>query len=174
MKKAYKIIKEDLKGSHDYSHIMRTLKYARILNRKYNGNWKVIEASILLHEITKNKPENSKIFLKEFSVEEINNVIHCIETHYCLSNKKPTTIESKIVRDCDSLDMLGAIGIARGFMSAGEKGLNFTKAKNEYEKKRIKVFDKLILKESKKIGEKKIKFTKNFFKTINEEINKGV
>lgn len=170
MKILYKIAREKLKGSHDFSHAERMLKYARILNSKYNGNWKVIEASILLHEFMKHKPENSKKLLKGFSDEEIKNVIHCINTHYCLKKCKPKTIEAKIIQDCDTLDMLGAIGIARGFMSSGEKGLNLKEARNEYKNKRLSVYRKLNLKESKRIANKKFEFTNLFFKTIDKEI----
>jgi uncharacterized protein len=172
MKELNKIAKEKLKGSHDYSHVERMLKYAKILNSKYNSNWKVIEASILLHEFTKNNPNSSKKFLKGFLDKEIKNVIHCINTHYWFKKNTPYTIEAKIVQDCDSLDMLGAIGIARGFMSAGEKGLDLTEAKNEYKNKRLKVYSKLNLKESKIIANKKFEFTKLFFKTIDKEMVK--
>jgi uncharacterized protein len=175
MKILYEFAKSKLRGSHDYSHAQRLLKYAKKLNSPYKGNWKVIEASILLHEFTKDNPDGSREFLKNFSDEEIKNVIHCIETHYWANKKKPKTIEAKIVQDCDSLDMLGAIGIARGFMAAGEKGLDLIKAKKEYKNKRLKVFSKLNLEESKKIANKKFQFTKIFFKTIDEEIkNAGV
>jgi len=170
MKTLHKLAKKELRGSHDYSHAKRLLKYAKKLNSVYKGNWKVIEASILLHEFTKNNPNSSRKFLKGFSDEEIKNVIHCIETHYWAKNKKPKTIEAKIVQDCDSLDMLGAIGIARGFMSAGERHLDLIEAKNEYKNKRLKVFSKLNLKGSRRIANKKFQFTKIFFKTIDKEI----
>jgi uncharacterized protein len=84
----------------------------------------------------------------------------------------PSAIEAKIVQDCDSLDMLGAIGIARGFMSAGEKGLDLIEAKNEYKNKRLKVYSKLNLKESRKIANKRFEFTKLFFKIIDKEMVK--
>ena len=173
MKILHEIVKRKLKGSHDYSHVERLLKYAKRLNSIYNGNWKVIEASILLHEITKNNPKSSKKFLKNFSDEEIKNIIHCISSHHWFKKKyKPKTIEGKIVQDCDILDMLGAVGIARGFMSAGEKGLDLTKARNEYKNKRLDVYSKLNLMESKKIANKKFEFTKLFFKTIDKEMVK--
>jgi uncharacterized protein len=170
MRKLHKIAKRKLKGPHDYSHVKRLIKYAKILNSKYNGNWKVIEASILLHEFTKNNPKNSKKYLKGFSNEEIKNVIHCIETHDCFKNKRPKTIESKIVQDSDTLDKFGAIGVARGFMSASEKGLDLPKAKKEYKHKRLYAYSKLNLKESKKIAKLRFKFTKLFFKTIDKEL----
>ena len=172
MKTINEIAKEKLKGSDDYSHAERMLSCAKMLNSKYNGNWKVIEASILLHEFMKHKPENSKKFLKGFSDEEVKNVIHCINTHYCLKKSKPLTIEAKIVQDCDTLDMLGAIGIARGFMSSGEKGLNLKEAKDEYRQKRLSVYSKLNLKESKKIAKKRFEFTKLFFDVIDKEMVK--
>ena len=170
MKALHKLAKKELRGSHDYSHAKRLLKYAKRLNSVYKGNRKVIEASILLHEFTKSNPNDSKKFLKGFTDEEIKNVIHCINTHYCLKKNKPKTIEAKIVQDCDSLDMLGAIGIARGFMSAGEKGLDLVEAKKEYKNERLSVYSKLNLKESKRIANKKFKFTKLFFETIDKEI----
>jgi len=166
------IAKERLKGSHDYSHVQRLLEYAKILNSKYKGNWKVIRASILLHEFMKNRPEESKKFLKGFSPAEIKSVIHCIGTHDCFKNKIPKTVEAKIVQDSDTLDKFGAIGIARGFMSASEKGLNLIEAKNEYKYKRLSAYKKLNLKESKKIANKKFEFTKLFFSTIDKEMVK--
>ncbi len=170
MKTLYELAKNKLRGSHDFSHAQRSLKFAKELNSARKSNWKVIEASILLHEFTKNDPDGAKKFLKGFSDEEARNVIHCINTHYCLKKVKPLTIEAKIVQDCDTLDMLGAVGIARGFMAAGEKGLNLAKASDEYKNKRIGLYAKLNLKESKRIASKKYKFTKLFFKTIDEEM----
>ena len=170
METLHELAKKELKGSHDYSHTQRMIKNAKELNSTHKGNWNVIEASILLHEFKKNTPDSAKELLKGFADEEIENVIHCIKTHYCLKEDKPQTIEAKIVQDCDTLDMLGAIGIARGFMAAGEKGLGLSAAKDEYKNKRLGLYSKLNLEESKKIADKKFKFTQLFFETIDEEI----
>lgn len=170
METLYELAKKELRGSHDYSHVERSLKYAKELNSVHKGDWKVIEASILLHEFKKNNPDSSKALLKDFTDDEIENVVHCIKTHYCLKECKPQTIEAKIVQDCDTLDMLGAIGIARGFMAAGEKGLGLAQAKEEYKNKRLGLYTKLNLEESKIIADKKSKFTKLFFETIDGEI----
>ena len=82
METLHELAKKELKGSHDYSHVERSLKYAKELNSAHKGNWKVIEASILLHEFKKNNPDSAKELLKGFTDKEIENVVHCINTHY--------------------------------------------------------------------------------------------
>ncbi|HVF69047.1 MAG TPA: hypothetical protein VNA13_00630 [Xanthomonadales bacterium] len=163
------ILKEKLHGAHDYSHIERILKYGQKINAVHKGNWKIIEAALLLHEITKNDLSSIKEYLSDFTDEEIAEVTYCIARHYDFVDK-PTSLEGKIVQDCDILDMLGAVGIARGFVASGEKGLNLVEAKDEYKKKRLMVIDQLNLDESKKMAEDKSKFTILFFDTIEGEI----
>ena len=49
-------------------------------------------------------------------------ITHAIRTHRYRSAEKPETLEARILSDADKLDALGAIGIARTFMRAGEHG----------------------------------------------------
>jgi uncharacterized protein len=164
-----KQIKEKLHGAHDYSHIERVLDHAKMIHAVHKGNWKIIEATLLLHELTKNNLQSINEYLPNFSQQEIDEVTYCISRHYDFVNK-PVTLEGKIVQDCDILDMLGAVGIARGFMASGEKGIDLPEGKNEYKKKRLFVLTQLNLDESKKLARKKSAFTKLFFKTIEEEM----
>lgn len=124
----------------------------------------------MLHELTKNDLESTGNYLTDFSEDEINRVKYCISKHYDFRNK-PETIEAKIVQDCDLLDMLGAVGIARGFMSAGERRLSLKEAKDEYKSKRLSVLSQLNLAQSKQFAEDKIEFTKLFFATIDKELD---
>lgn len=163
------LVKENLHGAHDYSHIQRVIRYAEEITKVHKGNWKIIEAALLLHELTKNNLGSITNYLQDFSEEEIKDVTYCIAHHYDFVNK-PQTLEGKIVQDCDILDMLGAIGIARGFMASGERGLNLQEAKDEYKKKRLFVMEQLNLAESQKLAMKKATFTKLYFKTIEEEL----
>lgn len=165
----YKLVKEKLHGAHDFSHIERILKYAKQIHAAHSGNWKIIEAALLLHEITKNDLDSIKTYVSDFTEEESAQVTDCVRYHYNFVDK-PKTLEGKIVQDCDILDMLGAVGIARGFVASGEKGLNLPEAKDEYKRKRFLVMEQLNLDESKKMAEKKSQFTKLFFNTIEEEM----
>lgn len=90
----FELIKDKLKGSHDPTHIERVLKYGQIINKVHKANWKIIEASIILHEITKNNPESSREYLKDFTDEEIEKIIYCIKKHHDFVDK-PDSLEAK-------------------------------------------------------------------------------
>ncbi len=164
-------LKEKMHGAHDYSHIERILRYGKQINEVHKGSWKIIEAALMLHEITKNDLPSIKIYLPDFSAEEIEQVTYCIARHYDFVNK-PETLEGKIMQDCDILDMLGSVGIARAFLASGERGLGPNQATVEYKKKRFMVIDQLNLAESKKLAKEKSVFTKLFFETLEKELVK--
>ncbi len=126
----HQILKEKMHGAHDYSHVERILKHGHAINQVHKGNWKIIEAALLLHEITKIDLPSIRNYLPNFSEEEIDQVTYCIVHHYDFVSK-PETIEGKIVQDCDIIDMLGAVGIARAFLASGERGLGPNEAKIE-------------------------------------------
>jgi uncharacterized protein len=50
------------------------------------------------------------------------NIIHCIASHRFRGGDAPRTIEASILFDADKLDAIGAVGVARAFLFAGELG----------------------------------------------------
>lgn len=54
--------------------------------------------------------------------ERIARVEECIATHRFRSREAPRTREAQILFDADKLDVVGAVGVARSFMLAGEYG----------------------------------------------------
>ncbi|HUG15561.1 MAG TPA: HD domain-containing protein [Thermomicrobiales bacterium] len=52
--------------------------------------------------------------------EEIERVAHAIEAHSYSGGVKPCTLEAAIVQDADRLDALGAVGLARLWVTAAE------------------------------------------------------
>lgn len=124
----------DNDSAHDFEHVMRVYKNAQKICKKEKGNEKLVLSSALLHDIvsypksdkrSKNSSiesaKKSKIILKKyaFSEDEITIISDAICDHSFSQNKKPTTIEGKILQDADRLDALGAIGIARVFATGG-------------------------------------------------------
>lgn len=57
-----------------------------------------------------------------YSKEKIVHIKHCIVAHRFRGKVKPQTREAKILFDADKLDVLGAMGVARSFMMAGQYG----------------------------------------------------
>ena len=63
-------------------------------------------------------------FLQTLELEETRKkaIVQAIREHRYRSGNKPTSLESQILYDADKLDSLGAVGIARAFLFAGNVG----------------------------------------------------
>ncbi len=122
-------------AGHDWFHIERVWKLAKIIAKTENANSEVVELSALLHDIADPKfhdgNENLALeiagdFLKNqgASSNTIDEVLFVIQ-HISFKNRNDapvqTSIELKIVQDADRLDAIGAIGIARTFNFGGYK-----------------------------------------------------
>ncbi|MDH5665825.1 MAG: HD domain-containing protein, partial [Nitrosopumilus sp.] len=126
--KVKKIMDND--SAHDFEHVMRVYKNAQKICKKEKANEKLVLCAVLLHDIVSysKSDKRSKLssihsakkaeqILKKynFSKNEIIIVSEAIRDHSFSQNKKPLTIEGKILQDADRLDAIGAIGIARVF-----------------------------------------------------------
>lgn len=123
----------------------------------------------------------SKILLKtDISEDCRNNIIHSIRTHRFRNNSRPETLEARVLFDADKLDSIGAVGIGRAFLFAGEVGatlhnpdiapedcesysINDT-CYREYRIKLRKVKDRILTGEGYRIALERHRFMEAFFK----------
>lgn len=124
---------------HDFDHTMRVLHNAKLLLAKeQNADWQVVLLAVLLHDFA--RPEENMAegkvchanlgakmaapILKSFKIDETlsRKICEAIRTHRYRSDNLPATIEADIVYDADKLDSLGAIGVARALVFAGQIG----------------------------------------------------
>lgn len=207
------IVEKELSCSaHKLDHVMRVHNMCIFLSKyEENVDLDVLVPAALLHDIARvieSKNMTGEIdhailgskmaedILKNLNYEDekIEKIKHCIITHRYRSGNEPKTIEAKILFDADKLDVIGAIGLARTFMIAGQFGQSLSKnnmindylATNtcengrlkdvsrhspfiEYEVKFKKIPEKLYTKKAKEIGKNRLKFMNDFFKRLELE-----
>ncbi len=136
--KTVSFVKKELEGAeggHDWWHIERVWKNAKLISRREKANSFIVELGALLHDIADAKfhdgdenigPQKARLFFESLSVK--NNIIEHVENiikHISFKggNFKSSfhSKELQIVQDADRLDAIGAIGIARAFNYGGFK-----------------------------------------------------
>ncbi|MGI0106143.1 HD domain-containing protein [Salinimicrobium sp. WS361] len=132
-------VKEKLKnaeGGHDWFHIERVFKNAKIIAASEDVNGFIVALGALLHDIADSKfhngdetigPRIARQFLYEQQVPEddilhVENIIKWISFKGGNEAQEFHSPELDVVQDADRLDALGAIGIARTFNYGGHKG----------------------------------------------------
>lgn len=200
-----KVTFETNKGSHDWDHTERVLHMAEKLAVLENANLDVVRYAAVLHDISRHEEDLSKgcthheeegakrakrILLENgIDNDTVDKVCHCIITHRFRRGNKPETIEAKVLFDADKLDAIGAIGIGRAFVFAGENNArvhdpyvdventkSYTKqdtAYREYLVKLSKVKDRILTDSAKEIAQKRHEFMVQFFNKLNDEC-KGI
>ena len=123
--------------AHDISHIRRVVQNTLRLTEVENGNAEITVPAAWLHDcvsVPKDSPlrkQASKLAADEAvrfleSVDYPSNLLaaihHAIEAHSFSANIETETLEARIVQDADRLEAVGAIGIARCFLTGGSMG----------------------------------------------------
>lgn len=122
-------------GGHDWWHIERVWKNAKLIATQEDANILVVELATLLHDIADSKfhdgdenigPRKAKAFLQSINVNieataHVEKIINNISFKGGNFKQDFSSIELAIVQDADRLDALGAIGIARAFNYGGFK-----------------------------------------------------
>lgn len=190
------------RGSHDWEHTLRVYNLCLRIGKKENANTEILKISAILHDIGREHQDkcNGKICHAErgavlarellsefkFNQDKIDKIVHCIETHRFRGNKIPNSKEAKILFDSDKLDSIGAVGIGRAFLFAGEigarlhnKDIDIDKTKvyskddtayREYLVKLRKVKGRMLTKEGRRIANERHKFMVEFFERLNKEV----
>jgi len=196
-------ILSDSRGSHDLDHTERVLKLALHIGEKEGADLTIITLAALLHDIGRNCEDDSngkichaekgaelaKTLLEKHGFDQvmIEKITHCIKTHRFRNNKHPQSIEAKVLFDADKLDSIGAVGIGRAFLFAGEVGAilhnkdsdipntkPYTKDDSAYREYMLKlryVKQRIMTDEGKRLAESRHEFMVEFFNRLNREVD---
>ena len=126
------------RGSHDWEHTQRVCNLCRAIGNVEGADWVVLEIAAYLHDVgrpiqdeskgnvchAEKGAEIAKTLMREYPISQDRkeNIIHCILSHRFRGNRLPKTREARVLFDADKLDAIGAVGIARAFLFAGEVG----------------------------------------------------
>lgn len=125
-------------GAHDIAHLRRVWANAQVIMLDEPGaDAEVILAAAYFHDavnLPKNSPDRARASTLSaelgvevltrlgFPAEKLPAVFHAIEAHSFSAGIAPQSLEARILQDADRLEALGAIGLARMFMVAGQMG----------------------------------------------------
>jgi uncharacterized protein len=161
----------------------------------------VLQVAALLHDIGRRHQDASAgivchaekgeamarpvVELMPLSPQQKANVLHCIRAHRFRGGQTPCTTEAKVLFDADKLDAIGAVGVARAFLFAGEVGarlhnsganpedtLPYTQEDTGYREFRLKlsrIRDRILTIEGRRLAAERHAFMEAFFKRFLEE-----
>ncbi len=189
------------KGSHDWEHTLRVCSLCERIGPAEKADMDVLRVAAYLHDIGRSGQDSAlgavchaekgaemawpiveKLPLSE---EQKANVIHCIRAHRFRGKCRPETAEAKVLFDADKLDAIGAVGVARAFLFAGEvgaslhiPGMNIEETKpytiedtgfREFTVKLCKIRERILTKEGRKLADERHAFMEGFFNRFLEE-----
>ena len=125
-------------GSHGPDHSERVFQTAMIMGRQLNAHLVILAPAALLHDIGRKQENQTRgavcharigaeltaplLERLDYAEDDIRAICHCIRTHRYRGEDRPESLEAKILFDADKLDSIGAIGIGRAFLFAGQMG----------------------------------------------------
>ena len=162
----------------------------------------ILAPAALLHDIGRNKESRSQggichadhgaelatPILRKLGYDDNQTaaICHCIRAHRYRSATVPESLEAKILFDADKLDSIGAIGIGRAFLFAGQIGARLHNAEidpattdsystedtayREFQVKMSRVRDQMLTPIGRELAHRRHEFMEVYFAELNLEI----
>jgi len=188
-------------GSHDGDHTERVLALALKIGRKEKADLGILRLAALLHDVGRGEEDRThgkvchaqcgarlaKGILERNGCDAatVRAVVHCIRTHRFRRGGAPRTLEARVLFDADKLDSIGAVGIGRAFLFAGEVGARlhdknvdvgktepYTREDTAYREYLVKlrlVKDRMTTREGRRLAAGRHKFMAAFFDRLSKE-----
>jgi len=126
------------RGSHDWEHTQRVYNLCLHIGEAEGADLEVLRIAAYLHDVGRRYEDETRgavchaekgaevaqALMEGYPISDHRkeNLIHCIRSHRFRGDCRPVTLEAKILFDADKLDAIGAVGIGRTFLFAGEVG----------------------------------------------------
>lgn len=189
------------RGSHDWDHTERVLRLALRIGRKEKADLGVLTLAALLHDVGRGEEDRSngkvchgrsgaalaEAILRRNGLDPatVRAVVHCVRTHRYRGRARPRSLEARVLFDADKLDSIGAVGVGRAFLFAGEVGARlhdktidvaktkpYTREDTAYREFLVKlslVRDRITTGEGRRIAAERHRYMAVFFDRLNKE-----
>lgn len=189
-------------GSHDWDHTLRVLALCRRIGPTERCDPLVLEAAALLHDVGRTEQDRSggaichaargaemaAAFLADLPVDAARReaIVHGVRSHRYRGDVPPASAEARSLFDADKLDAVGAVGVARAFLFAGEIGARLHDPEGdpetaaaygrddtgyrEYRVKLVRVRECMLTAEGRRIAEDRHAFMAGFFDRFLREV----
>jgi len=184
------------RGSHDWEHTLRVSRLCQQIGTVECADMDVLMAAAYLHDIGRCYQDisNGEVCHAEkgalmarpivaglsLSAGQKENILHSVRSHRFRGTQGPETLEARVLFDADKLDAIGAVGVARAFLFAGEVGarlhngkMNVEEARpysiddtgyREFRVKLSKIKDRILTREGRRLAEARHEFMVGFFR----------
>ncbi|MBN2734221.1 MAG: HD domain-containing protein [Methanomicrobiaceae archaeon] len=170
-------------GSHGLDHTLRVTRLCVDIGKAEGADMQILTPATLFHDVARplekktgipHEEEGARIaeeYLRSNGCDEsrIWAIAHAIRSHRFSRGTKPETLEAKVLSDADKLDALGAAGIARTFMQAGEHGDGIEGAIAHLHEKLLKLKDLMYTDTAKEFAEERHALLQRFTDALEDE-----
>ncbi|MDD2390905.1 MAG: HD domain-containing protein [Desulfobacterales bacterium] len=192
---------EGARGSHDWDHTLRVCRLCEHIGPAEAADMDTLMIAAYLHDIGRCYQDRSEgavchadkgaqmawplIRRLALSKEQKLNIIHCIRSHRFRGSHAPETTEAKVLFDADKLDSIGAIGVARAYLFAGEIGAKLHNPDippedaraysaddtgyREFKVKLCNIKNRILTREGRKLADERHEFMEAFFNRFLKE-----
>jgi uncharacterized protein len=189
------------RGSHAWDHTERVYGLCMHIGRAEGADLEVLAIAAYLHDVGRPFEDESKgtichaekgaeiaktlLVNYPLSTEKKSNIVHCIGSHRFRGNNPPESLEARTLFDADKLDSIGAIGIGRAFLFAGEVGAKLHNPEadfrntrpyteedtgyREFKLKLSKIKDRMLTAEGRRIAKERHAYMQEFFERLQQE-----
>lgn len=175
-------------GSHGLDHTLRVTRLCVEIGEAEGADKQILIPAALFHDVARpleketgipHEEEGARIaeeYLRSNGLEEdcIRAIVHAIRSHRYSTGTKPETPEAKILSDADKLDAMGAVGIARTFMQAGEHGDGIEGATAHIHEKLLNLRELMYTRTAKEIAEDRHALLQRFADALEDETRSAV
>lgn len=172
-------------GAHGFDHTARVMRLCEAIGAREGADRVILIPAALFHDIARPREDETGLPHEEegakmaesylrsihYPEDRIPGILHAIRAHRYSSGIAPRTREARILSDADNLDAMGAVGIARTFLQAGEHGGGITEATDHIHEKLLNLKTLMYTESARRIAESRHAFLNLFLETLDDEMH---